>query len=207
MFAAVRAAGAAIIADLMALPESAKDRQMLDSGYAAALGAPLALQDAVNALKGPDGKVSLKSIHSGGVNVAFSDGSVRSISQSINYHLRNAMQLGVYGEDWEALPGVELPQIDGKAPGSVDPLGFELLRSLTTSHIHDPAASRAQLALLARADAASQRGDYAGMKAALGEYLARTRQLMKGPVPVISPVGGHTLGKIGGAYTHINSAH
>lgn len=205
MFAAIRAAGAAIIADLMSLPDSPKERQELSSKYATAVGAPLALQDAVDGLKGSDGKVSFRSIHSGGVNALMADGSVRFISQSINYHLRNAMQLGVYGENWEALPGVELPQVDGKAPGSLNPLGFELLKGLTTSYVHDAAAARASLDLLARAEAANQRRDYADMKAALAEYLTRTRQLMNAPVPLIGPVGGNTLRKIGNAYTYINT--
>lgn len=194
MFAAVRAAGAAVVADLLSLPASAKDREQLTSQFAAAANSRMSLSDAFEAFKGPDGKVSLRSAHSAGANWAMSDGSVRFIKDSINYHIRQAMQFGVYGEKWETLPGVALTEIDGKAPGSQEPVGFGMLKTLTTSFLFDQPAARAQLDLLAQAEAASQRGDSAAMKEALRQYLSLTKSLSEAPRPLISPLGEQTIG-------------
>ena len=206
MLAAVREAGAAVVADLLSLPASSKDRDSLTRQFAAATKAPMAVSDAFDAFKGADGKISLKSVHSGGVNFAFSDGSVRSIRNSIGDHIWRAMQLGVYGEKWETLPGVALADMDGKAPGSQEPVGFGMLRSLTTSFFSDLSVERTQLDLLAQAEAASQRGDTAAMKEALTKYLALTKSLSEQPRPLITPLGAQILGGWGSSmYQYSNS--
>ena len=45
----------------------------------------------------------------GGAEFAFGDGSVRPIFSSFTTSIFQAMQLGVYGENWRALPAVQLP--------------------------------------------------------------------------------------------------
>lgn len=194
MFAAVRAAGAAVVADLLALPESAKDREVLTSGVARAANSSSALADAFETFKGTDGKVSLRSVHSGGVNVLMSDGSVRFIRQSIDNHIKHALQLGVYGEKWEAVPGVGLAAIDRKAPGSQEPVGFGMLKSLTSSFYFDPVAARAQLDLLEQAESAAQRRDNVAMTEALNKYVALIKGHSEAKLPLLSPGAAQTLG-------------
>ena len=193
MFAAVRAAGGALVADVLALPASSTDRDSLTNQFAAAANSRMSLSDAFQAFKGADGRVSFQSVHAG-VNLAMSDGSVRFIRSSIDPIWR-AMELGVYGEKWETLPGVSLSQMDGKAPGSQEPVGFGMLKSLTTSFFFDTSAVRTQLDLLAQAEAASRSGDTAGMKAALTKYLNSTKSYSELPRPLISPLGAQTVGK------------
>jgi prepilin-type N-terminal cleavage/methylation domain-containing protein len=194
MFAALRAVGGAVVADLLALPPSAKDRDSLMAQFAAAANARTAVVDAFNTLRDVDGKVSFNSAVRSSGNFAFGDGSVRSISQSIPQLIRDAMQLGVYGEKWERLPGVDLPQIDGKAPASQQPVGFDMMRSLTRSYLFDPAAVRAQLDLLAQAEAASKRGDNGAMRVALGKYLKLLTNFSAAQPALVSPLGHQTLG-------------
>jgi prepilin-type N-terminal cleavage/methylation domain-containing protein/prepilin-type processing-associated H-X9-DG protein len=118
MFNAVRGAGKAIFSDLIAVVPSAKDRDWLTDRFVPTANSRSSLVDAFDAYKGADGKVSLQSAHIGGVNALMGDGSVRFIRDTIHGRIFQAMQLGVYGEKWETLPGVSLSEIDGKAPGS-----------------------------------------------------------------------------------------
>jgi prepilin-type processing-associated H-X9-DG protein len=191
MLAAVRQAGAAVVSDLLSLPASSKDRDSLIAQFAAATKAPMALSDAFDAFKGTDGKISFKSVHSGGANFAFSDGSVRTIRNSIVDHIWLAMELGVYGERVETLPGVALADMDGKAPGTQEPVGFGMLRSLTMSFFSDLSAERAQLDLLAQAEAAAQRGDATAMKDALSKYVASTKSFSELPRPLSARSAGY----------------
>jgi hypothetical protein len=72
-----------------------------------------------------------------------------------------------------------------------------MLRSLTTSFIFHPSAARAQLDLLAQAEAAAKSGDTAGMKDALTKYVTFTKSFSELPVPLISPLGAQTTGRWG----------
>ncbi|MBM3758652.1 MAG: hypothetical protein FJW36_00230 [Acidobacteria bacterium] len=86
-----------------------------------------------------------------------------------------AMQVGAYGEKWDSIPGVSLRQIDGKAPGSLQPMGFGRIRSLTQSFCSG-ATEQNLIDLLNRAEAASKQGDTAEMRRILGVYVERVRQ-------------------------------
>jgi len=193
MFAAAREAGAVAVAELLALPDTEADRAQLTGQMAPASNSRAALVHAFEALKGIDGKVSFESIFRGGVNVAMADGSVKFIRDSLNLRLRHALQLGVYGEKWESLPGVGIEAVDGKAPGSQEPVGYSMIRSLTVTFNGSTTAAQGQLDLLAQAEAASKRGDLPAMKEALKQYLARTKAMAELPLPLISPIGHQTL--------------
>jgi prepilin-type N-terminal cleavage/methylation domain-containing protein len=196
MFAAVRAAGATVVADMLSLPASSTDRDSLTSQFAAAANSGMSVNDAFNAFKGADGKVSFQSVHNG-LNFAMGDGSVHSIRASIVDPIWRAMKLGVRGEKVPTLQGVALTQIDGKAPGSQEPVGFGMLKSLTMSLFSDASAARTQLNLLAQAEAASKSGDTAGMKDALTKYVTFTKNYSELPVPPISALGADTIGRWG----------
>lgn len=193
MFGAVRASLATVVADLLAIPTSAQEREAVAKQFAAMANGPMALRDGFDAFKGRDEKLSLQSIHTGGVNVSFSDGSVKFIKDTIATHVREALQLGVYGERWEETPGISLPDIDLKAPATEAALGIGLMRIYTVEHVHDAAAERALLDLLAQADSASKRGDNVGARAVMARYLALVKSFAEQPVPVISPLAAWTL--------------
>jgi prepilin-type N-terminal cleavage/methylation domain-containing protein/prepilin-type processing-associated H-X9-DG protein len=65
------------------------------------------LSEALRGFAGRDGKVSLASFHSGGVNFVFGDGSVRDVVRGFTVDVLNAMQVGAYGEDWMSIGGVD----------------------------------------------------------------------------------------------------
>ena len=165
MFAAVRAAGAVAIADLLHLPRTAADREYLYRQMPGAATGRSALDEAGRAYTGTDGTITFESIwrgHSGGVNVLMADGSVRFISSSVSSQIWSAMQLGVYGERWEKLPGVKLSGIDGKAPGTINLFSFEFLRELTRAFAPNPRDAESLLTLVSRAKSSARAGDITG---------------------------------------------
>jgi len=91
------------------------------------------------------------------------------------------------------LPSLQRSDVDGKAPGSVEPVGFGVLRSLTASYVANATAKRALLELVGQAEAASQRRDVAGIRAALRNNEQRAESLAGQRVPLISPIGAETL--------------
>lgn len=192
MFRELRAVGAVAIQDLLALPRTWYERSRLTEQFAPRANDPLSVRDAFNALAGPDGKISFQSLHSGGVNAAFSDGSVRAIRDGINTGVWRAMQLGVYGEKWELLPGMPVEEITGKAPGSQEPVGFGMMRTLTEFFVPDPAATLSLEKSLAQAESAAKQGDRAGMQQNLDKYLKEIESMSKMPRPLISPLGAST---------------
>jgi prepilin-type N-terminal cleavage/methylation domain-containing protein len=186
MFSAVRAAGAAVVADLIALPATKEERDTLYRDFEESANSPAALQTAFDTFKGPDGKFSFKSLHTAAVNVGMSDGSVRYLKASIAGPMWNALQIGVYAEKVDLLPGVTLAEVNGQAPESHTPVGYGILRNLTTTFLLDPARLRSQLDLLAQAEAAEQRGDIAAMNTALSTYMSRMKSYSELPVPLVS---------------------
>ena len=193
MFAAVREAGGVAVAELLALPRTAAERDQLTSQIAGAANAPMELQQAFDAFKGSDGKVSLRSISTGGVQFSMGDGSVRMIRSSLIANILRAMQLGVYGEKWESLPGISLSEVSAASPGAQIPVGFSMLRSLTASFVSDPPSLARLLSLLDQAETASRQGDLPAMKKALQTFVSQTQTLGALPAALISPVGRQTL--------------
>ncbi|MBC7926818.1 MAG: DUF1559 domain-containing protein [Bryobacteraceae bacterium] len=206
MFVTLRGAVATTIVDLLVSPASAEDRDSLARNVAAAVGRPTALYDAFNAWKGVDGKVALRSFHPGGVNALLGDGSVRFIRDSISYNVWNAMQVGVYGEKWETVPGIELSAVNLKAPGTQAPMGIELQEVLVSSYSvggHGGELRR----LLAEIKAASDRGDQAAVRAKVVEFQTRVKQFELAPLPLVSPLGSQTLRGIANVYQYIDAGH
>jgi prepilin-type N-terminal cleavage/methylation domain-containing protein len=195
MFAAVRAAGAVAINDLFSRIPSEKDRDAARGELPWQVSIPTAKETAFNSFAGPDRKLSFNSALGGGVNVSLSDGSVRSI--------RYALQLGAYGEKWTTLPGVSLAEIDGKAPGTVEPFRIEEMRSLTRSLVQDETARRNLLALLSEAEAAAKLGDTGKAEFTIKKYIDEVERLGFLVLPILSPLavdvlGGH--GKVSWSY-------
>ena len=115
----------------------------------------------------PGNTFSFSSFHTGGVNFAFGDGSVRSLFAKFTEEAAKAMELGVYGENWRALPGVGLP-VNAANAGTWT---FESLIAATDSVID--ASVKLQLVSLAqRAQQAAAQGNNAEKERLLSEYVA-----------------------------------
>lgn len=191
MWAQVRESGAIAIAELLALPATAAERQQLLASMVL-----MGSQRDSDPFRGPDGLVSMASIQRnlGGVNVAFSDGSVRSITGALARRIAYAMQLGVYGEKWEQNPGVRVEDVTGAAPGSQSPFRFDQWRDLTTRMVSDPATLQNLLALIGRQEAAAKAGDRPAAEAAAAAYIATVHRAAGQPIPLVSPIAEQTLG-------------
>ena len=67
------------------------------------------VQNVLRSLSNTDGTFSFASFHSGGMNIALGDGSVRDIFRNFTENVGRALELGVYGENWMKLTGVGIP--------------------------------------------------------------------------------------------------
>ena len=170
MFADVCRTGVTEIKELVIQEEVDKERELLEKQIADAA--------AVDVIFGPQGHVKMPG---------------ETLSEKLSEKFVRAMQFGVYGEKWPELPSLQRSDVDGKAPGSVEPVGFGVLRSLTASYVANATAKRALLELVGQAEAASQRRDVAGMRAALRNNEQRVESLAGQRVPLISPIGAETL--------------
>lgn len=188
MFNAVRAAGAGAIEDLICLLPTARERDQARSEWPWQVSVRRSSPQAFDDLKGADGKVSFASAHSGGVNFAFADGSVRFIRDSFNRQWFAAMELGAYGEDWKSLPGVKPEDVDGKAPESKEPLSFDVLRGLTTYFVKDRATVIGLTILLLEAENAAKAGDQVGKQAALKRFQLELQRGASLATPTVSPM-------------------
>jgi type II secretory pathway pseudopilin PulG len=113
-----------------------------------------------------EGRVSYRSVHTGVIQVALGDGSVRQIAERFLLAMRSALQLGANDEDWMGLPGLP-PAPDGPLTF----VGVATLTELTTTFVHDAQLEKTLLRYLERAAAAAARGDAAGRLAAIEGYL------------------------------------
>lgn len=194
MFAAVRAAGAGAVADLIALLPTAREREQAHAEFPYQVSLQRKTFQGFDEMKGPDGKVGFASVHSCCMQVAFGDGSVRSIRDSFNRQWFAAMELGAYGEDWKSLPGVKPEEIDGKAPETKAPLSFDVLRGLTTYFVKDRAAVIGLTILLLEAENAEKTGDQAGKQAALKRFQAELERGAALKTPTVSPMAVSFVG-------------
>jgi prepilin-type N-terminal cleavage/methylation domain-containing protein/prepilin-type processing-associated H-X9-DG protein len=102
------------------------------------------------------GQFSLASIHSGGVNFVFGDGSVRGVFRGFTEDVLEAMQAGAYNEDWMNLKAfAPLPE-PAADPGTFT---YEALGTLVREYVGDPPVEGYLLNALAQAEQAEDRGD------------------------------------------------
>jgi prepilin-type processing-associated H-X9-DG protein len=123
-----------------------------------------AVDDVLRALS-EEGEVSLRSIHTGGANFSFADGSVRFVFQGFVRDVLAAMQVGANNEDWMTIDGVPLPTERSSAM-----FNFADLRTLTIFWVADPKQEQTLLGYLERAEAAARKGDFAHLARWLDEY-------------------------------------
>lgn len=112
MFNAIASELTAATAKVLALAANDTDRRELMRQALPAIQSPATVAQTLSMFAGPDGRVSFASARAGSASFAFSDGSVRVIRMSLWNGIERAMQLGVYGEKWDALPGADNGQVD-----------------------------------------------------------------------------------------------
>jgi prepilin-type N-terminal cleavage/methylation domain-containing protein len=196
---AIRAHGAVAIGQLFSLLPAAEQQKELARQVLPYLNTPGVATQLSTPLAGSDGKVSFAVFDSafhGGVNAALGDGSVRSIRYSLWQSIKEALQLGVYGEKWETLPGVEIPR-GGVYTAASDLFSIASLARLTAHFVPSELVAKRLLGYLAEADAADKRGDSAGVAAGIKAWVEGIAAAAKASPPAISPLGAHATG--GGA--------
>lgn len=153
---------------------------------------PGSLREAADFLKGPDGMVTFRSI--GGWGASMYQYGDPSVSQSGGFWgaLKHALQLGVYGEKWEALPGIRASDpMEGKYSRAL--FGYAALSALTSYFVPNEAKAVQLRSLLTAADTAAGQGDKAGTQTAIRRYTDAIAAGASVRPPLISPVGADTL--------------
>lgn len=206
MFAAVRAAAATTIAEVLALPKTAAERAELQRQMVQASSGPGALRLAADQVQAADGTVSFNAFEQsfrGGVYVAVGDVSVRSIRSAFWNRVKQALQIGVYGERWETLPGIRVEEVNGTAPGSLNLFSFANMRGLTTTLVANPQTAQPLLDFISRAEGAVRIGDLATAQAASRAYADTVKT--QAASSMVSPLNAQTLGGWGSSmyqYAH-----
>jgi prepilin-type N-terminal cleavage/methylation domain-containing protein/prepilin-type processing-associated H-X9-DG protein len=156
MFAAVERKAAETTAILIGL------LPLADQGKAFEMIAPFLREpdpttnDVLLTLADPKGQFTRASFHTGGVNFAFGDGSVREIFRGFTEDVLAAMQAGAYNEDWMNLKAfVALPD-PAHDPGTFT---YDALAGLVREYVSDPAVEQYLLNALTQAEQAEDRGD------------------------------------------------
>jgi prepilin-type N-terminal cleavage/methylation domain-containing protein len=193
MFATLRADAAIAVSQAVGLLASGPDRDNLYRQILPYLRSPGAVADVELPLKNSDGTISFASINRG-ILIAFSDGSVRSIAASFWEKAKQDLQLGVYGEKWETLPGTAAP---GASPAAADLFSFSSIGSLTAQFIPDPTAAGSLRSLLSLAASALSQGDKPTAQSAMNGYIGGVAAQEALRPPGVSPIGADALEALG----------
>jgi prepilin-type N-terminal cleavage/methylation domain-containing protein len=117
-----------------------------------------------NILTGRDGHVSFASIQAAGSQFA---PPARAIFDAFFVGLRREMQLGVYGEKWESLPGIGAPERPGTQ--SAEMFSYASIADVACSFLADEAPCGTVRNLASRASTAEKLGDLAAERGAVLE--------------------------------------
>lgn len=188
----INRSAAIAIGQLLALPATAAERFELVRQVLPAAGQPSMAIRAAAPLVGSDGKISFATIDQAMTNGGVSpDPTVRSIVLSFWLAVKRDLQLGVYGEKWDRLPG--MGGDDLLVGGTTTHFSFSRLRSLTSQFVTEPAAATQLRDLLTRAETALERGDRRDAERAVQAYAAALAGYTAGPKPVVTPLAADSL--------------
>lgn len=124
----------------------------------------------------------------GGVNVAVGDVGAAAILSRFWEAAKRDLQLGVYGEDWMALPGLRI-----SLPSRVQIFNYSGLASMTTTMVPTEPLAVALRAYVERAEAASKLGDLAAEDASMKAYRDALAAGTAARPPAVSPLNAEAL--------------
>ncbi len=128
-----------------------------------------------------DGRAfSFRSFHTGGVNIALGDGSVRDVFQGFVHDVLAAMQVGANNERWRELPGVSPIVVPTDAI-----FNLRDLTTLTRESVLEPKVRDALLWYLRRAQEADAAGDTHGAAQRLEAYIDLLQKVRGRLVPAV----------------------
>ena len=202
MWADLRARAVIAIADVLAMVPLGTARTELQQQVLPYVNSPGTVNQVASQLQAANGQISYASMHSSlGGNFAMGDGSVRSIRAGIWAQFQLALQLGVYGEKWQSLPGIAVSSI---LPGSAgDLLTFSSARKLTTQLVMNREMAVKLDGLLATAETAANRGDTATARTALSSFVATVEKDSFAQHAIIDRA---TTQSCGGCHQHSSSS-
>lgn len=128
------------------------------------------------------GQFSFASLHSGGVNFSFGDGSVRGLVRNFAHSVASAMQLGANNEQWQQLPGVPVGEAKPPYPGL---FSFDDLADLTTDYVSDPGLQKELVRYLRQAGQAARQGHEAQKEKWMSEYAAVLQKVRGRSLPAV----------------------
>jgi prepilin-type N-terminal cleavage/methylation domain-containing protein len=170
MWADVRARAVIGIADVLAMTPPGTMRTDLQQQVLSYVNSPATVNQVASQMQGPDGRISYASIENNlGGMFAMGDGSVRAVRSGIWASLRQGLQLGIYGEKWQGLPGLAVSSILPASAG--DLLTFGSARRLTSQLVQDRDVSTKLEGLLTTAETASNAGDRTTARTALSTFI------------------------------------
>jgi prepilin-type N-terminal cleavage/methylation domain-containing protein len=170
MWADLRRRAVIGIADVLAMLPLGTARTELEQQVLPYVNSPGTVNQVASQLQGPDGRISYASIHNNlGGMFAMGDGSVRAVRSDIWASLQQGLQLGIYGEKWQSLPGVAVSSVLPASAG--DLLTFGSARRLTSQLVQNREASMKLEGLLTTAETASNQGDKATAQGALSAFI------------------------------------
>ena len=171
MWADLRSRAIVAIADVAGLVPPGTVRKQLEQEALPYLSSPSTVNQVASQLQGPYGYISYASIQNSlGGQFAMGDGSVRSVRSSIGLLIQQSLQLGIYGEKWQTLPGIAAASIV-PGPEASSLFTFPSARSLTAYMVPNLEAATALGGLLTTAESALSRGDRTTAQAALSSYI------------------------------------
>jgi len=192
MFNAIASELTTAVAKMAGLAANETERLELMRQVLPTVQSPSTLAQARSMFAGADGRVSFASARAGFLNPAYGSGSVGVIRRSLWEGIESAMQLGVYGEKWDALPGAD----EGRSDGTTD---FAVWRNNfgSTSVAVPNAQLNAYLQdLLRQWEKAVESGDRVGAQKAIKTYRAAVAASANATPPAISPLHSEAL-KVG----------
>ena len=133
----------------------------------------------LNSLAG-DGGFSLNSLHTGGANFLFGDGSVRTVVQDFVTDAFAAMKVGTNHENWRGLPAVQLDYNPTTTLFNVADLA-----DLTQASVMDAKLEKTLMQLLEHAGAADDRGKSGQVVPWLDRYIGVLQKVRGLELPAV----------------------
>ena len=157
---------------------------------------PMVFEVLTENLSDGKGGFSFATVHRGGANFVFGDGSVRFVMASLANNLRNAFALGINGEDWENLTTIVLTNGGGTPPHGAGIYNTGTLAVLTDHYLPTGKTRNLLLGYLKQAEAAAALGDEPLRQSVLDAYIALVQKVRGGELAVFR---ADTLIRLAGA--------